>query len=368
MDINRLMNSGLRDIKPYVGGRHKDEAREKYRVENPIKLSSNENPLGVSPKAVDAALTVLPESNVYPDGSNTSLREAIASKHGLSTENVIVGNGADEIIYYIAMSLLNDGDGVVIPRLTFPIYEIACRAMRARIMYSEMKGLKIDIADVVRRVDRGTKLVALCNPNNPTGHALHRDEVYPFIEAIPKDVIILMDEAYMEFADRETFPDTVGKFREGRTNIIVVKTLSKAYGLAGFRVGYALGDEGIIELMNRIKLPFNISLVSQYAALAALHDEAFLRKTVENTARGREMIYGAVKHLGLSCVESGTNFVLIDTGKDGDQVAEELMKRGVIVRSAKNYGISSSIRVTIGTPEQNDKFMNAMEDIFRGGK
>ena len=364
MDIDRFMNSGLRDIKPYVGGKHREEAREKYSIEDAVKMSSNENPLGVSPGALEQARAVLPAANVYPDGSNRLLCEAVAEKYDIDPASVIFGNGADEIIYYLAMSLINDGDEVIIPRLTFPIYEIACRMMRASIVYSDMKGLFIDTEDMAQRVTEKTKFITLCNPNNPTGHALHRDEVYRLIDAVPADVIIIMDEAYAEFADPDLFPDTVSKYKEGYGNLFVIKTMSKAYGLAGFRVGYGIGDAGIVQLMNRIKLPFNISIVSQHAAQGALIDHAFMEETLENTRRGREEIYAMVDKLGLGFVESSTNFILIDTGRDGDLVTEELMKRGVIVRSAKNYGTPTSIRVTVGTPEQNRRFNSALKDIF----
>jgi histidinol-phosphate aminotransferase len=308
---------------------------------------------------------VLREGNVYPEGSSRELRELIGRTYGVGADAIIFGNGADEIIYYLAMSLINDGDEVIIPRLTFPIYEIACRMMRAEIIYSEMDGFRIDLDDILHRVTGKTKLITLCNPNNPTGHALSADLVYPFIEAVPGEVILVMDEAYADFADGTTFPESVGRFKRGCDNLVVIRTLSKAYGLAGFRVGYGIGDPGIVELMNRIKLPFNVSLVSQHAALGALGDDEFLEATVENTKRGREEIHRAVERLGLSPVESSTNFILIDTHEDADQVTEELMKRGVIVRSAKNYGTPTSIRVTVGTREQNRRFIEAMEEMFQ---
>jgi histidinol-phosphate aminotransferase len=359
------MNRGLSEIKPYVGGKQGEEAIRKYKVQKPIKMSSNENPLGVSPSAVAGAEEILPGANMYPDGSNRELREKIAAKYALSLDSIIVGNGADEIIYYLAMGFINDDDEVIIPRLTFPIYEIACRMMRARIVFSAMNGFAINMEDILGKITRKTKLIAVCNPNNPTGHAMDKDEIYRFLERVPDDVLIIMDEAYMEFADPETFPDSVGRFKGGQSNIIIIKTLSKAYGLAGFRVGYGIGNVEIIEIMNRIKLPFNISIVSQNAAIAALGDEDFLRRSIENTRHGRNNIYRAMNALGLTYVRSSTNFVLIDTRRDSDEVTEELMKCGVIVRSAKNYGIPTCIRVTIGTEEQILQFIDAMKHVFR---
>jgi histidinol-phosphate aminotransferase len=358
------MNRGLAEITPYVGGTHKEDAIRKYGVKDPVKLSSNENALGVSPAAVESAEGALLNGNIYPEGSNRALRETIAGKFDLDPENIFVGNGADEIIYYTAMSLINDGDEVIIPALTFPIYTIAFRTMRATIVTSSMKGLSINTADILDRITDKTKVIALCNPNNPTGHALGREEVHRFVERVPKEVLILMDEAYMDFAEQETFPDSISLFKQGADNLSIVRTLSKAYGIAGFRVGYGIADPGLTALMNRIKLPFNVSIVSQAAALGALSDDEFLFRTIENTKEGRMMIYSAMKELGLEFVESSSNFILIHTGTDGNAVTEELMKRGVIVRSARNYGLPGSIRVTVGTRDQNDRFIRAMKDIY----
>jgi histidinol-phosphate aminotransferase len=357
-------NSGLDGIKQYVGGKQKKDAQTLYRGE-PVKLSSNENPLGVSPVALRFAEKSLPESNIYPDGANLDLRTRIADIFGIGLQNVIVGNGADEVIYYAAMAITNDKDEVVIPSITFPIYEIAFRIMRAKIVYSEMRDCYIDLEDVCDKITRRTRVVCICNPNNPTGHALSRDEIYKFIEKVPPDVLILMDEAYSEFADQKTFPDTVSKLKEGRENLFITRTFSKIYGLAGFRVGYGIGCSALIDRLNRIKLPFNISLAAQHAAFGALQDDEFIAKTLSTTREGRTLIYAALDKLGLRYIESSTNFIFIDTGRDGDHVADELMKRGVIVRSAKNYGTPTHIRVTVGTKQQNLRFTEALASILK---
>lgn len=366
LNIDKLMNRGLGGITPYAGGKHKEEAIEKYGVRKPVKLSSNENALGVSPMATEHAGRILSQANLYPEGSSRILREKLAERFALSPDCIVVGSGADEIIYYVAIAITNDGDEIIIPSITFPIYEIAFRMMRANIVKSAMDGFFIDLEDILRRINSKTKCITLCNPNNPTGHALGRNEVKGFIEKVPPGIIILMDEAYMDFADMDSFPDSIGMFREGRRNLVIVRTLSKAFGLAGFRVGYGIGDESMVSLMNRIKLPFNVSIVSQHAALGALSDRDFLIKTLKNTQQGRSLIYKALEKLGLSYVRSSTNFILIDTGNDGDLVTEELMKRGVIVRSAKNYGMPTCIRVTIGTEAQNRRFIEALSEFLQG--
>ena len=269
-----------------------------------MKLGSNENPLGVSPEALRLAEKSLPGSNIYPDGSNLDLREKIADKLGVLPENVFVGSGTGEVIYCAAMVLTNDGDEVIIPEITFSLYEIAFRIMRAEIV-------RIDLDDILRRITPRTKSVCLCNPNNPTGHAIESDELYSFIGKVPNEVLILMDEAYCEFASPERFPDSVAILKKGQKNLLITRTFSKIYGLAGFRVGYGLGDPEIIELMHRIKLPFNISLVSQYAALGGLEDGKFLETTLENTKTGKAFIYGALDELGLQYTVSSTNFIFI---------------------------------------------------------
>jgi len=359
------INKGLENITSYVSGKPRDEVEKTYKVKKAVKMNSNENPMGVSPAAVRYAKKILNTANQYPESSNRLLREKIAERFSMKPENVFVGNGADEIIYYIAMSYLNDGDEVVIPEVTFPIYEIACRIMRAKIIRSAMRGFEIDLESMLEKINKKTRLAFLCNPNNPTGHALLDEQVYRFLEKVPSNVLLVMDEAYADFADPDTFPDTISRLKNGQNNMIVIKTLSKAYGLAGFRVGYGIASRDIIEIMNRIKLPFNISLISQYAAQGALQDHDFLNKTLDTTKNGRKLIYQGLKKLGLSFVESSTNFILVDTGRNGDKVTEELMKRGVIVRSAANYGYPTCFRVTVGTSAQNRKFLKAMEEIFR---
>ncbi len=368
MDVERLMNTGLRSIKPYVGGKPAEEVSREFGVSDPVKMNSNENPIGVSPKALQAAARILSRANIYPEGSNRVIRESIGEKHGVDPDCVIVGNGADEIIYYIAMAFTNDGDEVIIPELTFPIYEIAFKMMRARIVTSGMKGFQIDLSSILSRITGRTKLITLCNPNNPTGDALGKEAVADFLREVPESVVVLMDEAYMEFADWDDFPDSIGMWKEGKSNLFVVRTLSKAFGLAGFRVGFGIGNKEMVSLMNRIKLPFNISIVSQYAAAAALEDEGFLKETLESTRREKKVMYDALDSLGVTYVRSSTNFILIDTGTDGDLVAERLMKGGVIVRSARNYGTPTCIRVTVGTQEQNTRFIHELARAIEKGE
>ncbi len=365
MDVSKLVNRGVLQIKPYVFGKPKEEVEEKYNVKDTVKMNSNENPKGVSPAALEQAVRVLPGSNIYPEASNRILRQKLAEMFALAPNNVFIGSGADEVIYYMAMGFLNDDDEIIIPEVTFPIYEIAAKIMRAKIITSSMDGHGIDLKDIIKNITENTKMVTVCNPNNPTGLSIDKDEIYDFIKNVPPDVLIIMDEAYMEFAEPDRFPDTISMYKERYENLFIIRTLSKAYGLAGFRVGYGIGDENIIEILNRIKLPFNISVVSQYAAYGALGDNEFLKETVENTKIERKTICGALDRMGLTYVKSSTNFILIDVKRDCDLVTEALMKKGIIVRSARNYGSPTSIRVTIGIREQNVRFIQALEGVLK---
>ncbi len=365
MDVNKLVNSGVAQIEPYVFGKPKEDIERKYNISDTVKMNSNENPWGVPVAALEQAEKMLPRSNVYPEASNRILREKVAGIFSVKPGNVFLGSGADEVIYYLAMGFLNDNDEIVIPGVTFPIYEIAAKIMRAKIITSSMDGFGIDLDDMLNKITERTKMLVVCNPNNPTGLALDKNEIYSFIDKVPSEVLIIMDEAYMEFADPGRFPDSIAKFKEGRENLFVIRTLSKAYGLAGFRVGYGVGDERIIEILNRIKLPFNISVVSQYAAYGAMNDKKFIKSTVENTIAGREALYSALESMGLSYLKSSTNFILIDVAYDCEVVTEALMKKGVIVRSAKNYGAPTFIRVTIGTKEQNSRFVRCLADVLK---
>ncbi|MFW6139426.1 MAG: histidinol-phosphate transaminase [Spirochaetota bacterium] len=365
MDFRKLVNSGVARIKPYIPGKPVEEIEKHYTVKNPLKMNSNENPLGTSPSALDTAARTLHRANSYPESSSRELRETLSQKYGLSPDNFIAGNGGDEIFYYTAMAFLNDQDQVVIPRITFPIYETACSIMRAAIVYSRMDGNQIDLEDILSKITPGTKMLFLCNPNNPTGHAYNHRQVEKFVRRVPEHVLVVVDEAYGDFADMPDFPDTVSLLNSGCHNLIVAKTLSKSHGFAGLRVGYGIAHKQIIEIMNRIRIPFNLTLISQKAAVSALQDHRFLQKSLCLAREGKKLMYQELQNMGLEYVRSHTNYILIDTFKDSDLVTEQLHKKGVIVRSAKNYGYPTCIRVTVGTKQQNERFLEALEQVIQ---
>jgi len=364
MDLEKLINSGLKGIKPYIPGTPIIEVLKKYGIKNPIKMNSNENPIGISKKALGKAKKLLHSANIYPDPSNRKLVNTIATIYNLSPDCVAVGSGADELIYYLAMVFINNGDNAVIPEITFPIYETAVRIMRGNIKKSKMKGYKIDTEAILNTIDQHSKMIFFCNPNNPTGDAIGHKDFYDFLKKVPQDMILVVDEAYGDFAEIEDFPETVELMKSEFKNLVIIKTMSKSHGFAGLRVGYCLADRGIIELINRIRLPFNLTYISQEAATGALLDTSFYNKTIKTIKEGKKMLYRFFNELGLNYIPSNTNYILVDTGFPAEKITERLMEKGILVRNATPYGFPTFIRVTIGTKRQNRIFMKNFKEIY----
>ncbi len=364
MDVKNIINRGLEKIRPYVPGTPIIEIARRYGIENPVKMNSNENPLGTSEKAIKRAKEYLNRINIYPDPESRRLRETIAKIYGVDINNVTVGSGGDEIFYYLAMAFINDLDEAIIPEITFPIYETAVNIMRGNVVKSKMDGLRIDLDDIIKKITSRTKLIFFCNPNNPTGDAIGHDDFEYFVKRIPEKVLIVVDEAYGDFNELDNFPDTLGLWKKKYKNIILVKTMSKSHGFAGLRVGYMIADHSITELINRIRLPFNITLISQEAAVEALMDNDFYNKTIDLIKRERRRYYNFFNEIGLKYLPSHTNYILVDVEDDASEITEKLIKRGIIVRNASSYGFPTYIRITIGTEEQNNKFMKIFKEII----
>ena len=364
MDIEKMINSGLKNIPKYPFGKPKSAVSAELFKGKIVKINSNENTIGVSPKAIEAAEKILSNLNLYPESKNLELRRKVAQKFQIQPENVFIGNGAGEIIYYAAIAFLNNGDEVIVPEVTYPLYLIAFKMMRANVVKSAMNGYKIDTGKIQELITEKTKMIALCNPNNPTGDIINKDEMFRFIKKIPDDVLLIIDEAYIDFADNNDLLDTVSEIKNGRKNLYVIRTLSKAYGLAGLRIGYGIGDTSINDEMQKIKLPFNISLITQYAAEAALKDDDFLNKTVATIKKERNFLYEELNKMNLNYVKSSTNFILIDVKRDSSDTTLELEKRGIMVRDAAPYGIKNCIRVTIGKRDQNERFLQALSEVL----
>ena len=356
---------GLNSIKPYVPGKPIGEVERELGIHDVIKLASNENPFGVSPKALAAMRGALETTNVYPDGASYDLRMAIAQRFGFSLDEVAAGNGADDLVLELSMVYLDEGDEVIVSRSSFPIYDIYTHAMRAKLVKTPLvPGYRIDLDAMARAMNARTRIVYVCNPNNPTGTMVTAAELDRFMARVPDSVLVVLDDAYAEMADSPEFPDSLGYVREGRRNVLVLRTFSKVYGLAGIRIGYGFGHRDTIAPLFKVKPAFNVNSVAQAAGIAALDDEEFVRFTVSENRKGRESLYGEFRRLGLEFAESHTNFVLVRIGPEAGVVQQRLLREGVIVRPCAAYDLPECLRVSIGTMPQNERFVAALERVL----
>ncbi len=355
---------GLDNLSPYVPGTPIEEVQRKYGLEDVIKLASNENPLGPSPRAIEAIKEALPRLNMYPDGQSYYLRQAIAEHLGFEMEQVSVGNGADGIIMQTCMAYLEEESEVIVSRSSFPVYDIYTHVMRARLTKIPMRDFRLDLEAMGAAIGEETKLVVICNPNNPTGTIVTADEVEAFMAQVPDHVLVIFDEAYYELVASDEYPDTLQYLRAGRDNVMTVRTYSKVYGIAGVRLGYAIGMPDLIASLNRVKEPFAVNLLAQAAGIAALEDEEFLQKSVAANHEGRIYLYHEFDRLGLPYLESHANFVLVDFGEQALEIQQQLMERGVIVRPCTAYDLHEFLRITVGTPVQNARLIETLEDLL----
>jgi len=353
---------GLERVSPYVPGKPIDEVKREYGLDDVIKLASNENPLGVSPKALAAMHEAIERVNLYPDASSHDLRTAIGRHFDLPLDHVAVGNGADDLILQLSMAGLDEGDRVVVSRSSFPIYDLYAHVMRADVVKTPLAaGYRIDLDAMADAIDERTKLVYVCNPNNPTGTIVHADAVDRFLERVPDCVVVVFDEAYREMVDDDDFPATVDLVRAGRPNVVVLRTFSKVYGLAGIRLGYALAHPDLVATLMRVKTIFNVNRAAQAAGIAALDDADFLARSVDANRAGRRFLYDAFERLGLEYAESHTNFVLVRIGPRAEAIQQALLAAGVIVRPCCGYDLPAFLRVSIGTPAENERLVSALE-------
>ncbi len=360
-----MANPGALTVTPYVAGRSAADVRQKYNLRDVIKLASNESACGTPLEAIEALKRAADSVYVYPDPVSSALREKIGKRNGCPADCVTVATGADGAIYEIAMALIKDGDECVIPAVTFPIYDTVVRIMRGRPVSSAMKGFRIDLEDILGKITPMTKMIFLTNPNNPTGDAVPGSEITSFLKRVPNNIAVVLDEAYIEFAEQETDPGSVGLLMGGMDNLIILRTFSKVFGLAGIRVGYAIAQKGLVDLIHAIKPAFPVSSVGQAMSLAALDADDFMQGVIRDVRESRAFFYRELDRMGLGYVRSHTNFVLIETGVDSNILFEKLCQRGVIVRPGGGYGLPLTIRVTFGTPEQNRAFFSALEGALR---
>jgi len=347
-------------LNKYIAGYTTEQVARELGLTDVVKLASNENAWGPSPRALQAIQNELHNLWQYPEQSFFDLKHVLAEANGVAPENVIVGHGSEVIIQLIPQLFCNPGDEVIVPDLTYGRYEEAAKLMEARVRVVPLVDFHYDLDAVARAVTPKTKLIWLCSPNNPTGAIVRKREVEELLAALPGHVTAVFDQAYREFVDDDAYADGLDFLKAGNDNVIVLRTFSKAYGLAGMRLGYALVAERVCWLLDTIKEPFNLNRLSIAAGPAALADQEWLRECVRQTIAGREFLTQNLTQLGCTVVPSQANFVLADVGENAEALWDRLLRRGVIVRPATGWGLDTFIRVTVGTREQNERFLEAM--------
>ena len=355
-------NPQLRDLGIYEPGKPIEEtARELgVRPEEIIKLASNENPMGPSPRAMAAMSEALQSTQLYPDGGGFYLRNAIAKRLELQTENIILGNGSNEVIEFAGHAFLSRGDEVIAPQYAFICYKLIAQLFGARVIETPAVNFAADLDAMVHAITPKTKIVFIANPNNPTGTLINQDDMDRFITRVPDEIMVVVDEAYFEFVDNP--PDTLRHVREGR-NVLALRTFSKIYGLAGLRVGYGMGRPEMIEVLQKTRQPFNLNSVAQIAALAALNDSDYLAETKRVVDAGRIFLEQQFAEMKLRFVPSAGNFVFVHV-EDGPAIFKKMLARKIIVRPLVGYGLPEWIRITIGTMEQNKKCIAALKEVL----
>ncbi len=356
--IDEQVPAWIREIQAYQPGRPIEEVERELGI-HAVKLASNENPLGPSPMAVEAARRAMSDSNWYPDGAGYYLRKKLSEQLGMDMERLILGAGSCELIDLAARTLLTPGDNAVSSEGSFPLYYSAVRATGERLKLVPLRNFTFDLDGIARATDARTKVIYLANPNNPTGTIFLADALDAFLARIPGSALVVLDEAYYEYADRPGYSRSLGLVREGG-NLFVLRTFSKVYGLAGMRVGYAAGPAGLIAQMNKVRQPFNVSGVALAAAEAALDDLEHVRRSVENNRRGLAQLEAGLRGQAIGFVPSAANFMLVHIGAGASRIADAMLRLGVIVRPMGWMGFPEAIRVSVGTPEENDKFLTAL--------
>ncbi|MGB3052108.1 MAG: histidinol-phosphate transaminase [Polyangiales bacterium] len=351
----------------YEPGKPEDELRRELGIDDVVKLASNENPYGPSPKAAKALRADGLQLERYPDPRGYELREALAAHHGVPSTQLCLGNGSNELIDLICRVFASRGDHAVFGHPSFPCYRIGSVAQELSFTAVPLRDdLHWNVDDLLDAVTPDTKLLFVSNPNNPTGSYIARRELEQLLRSLPKRVLAVIDEAYVEYADAEDFVPAT-ELRNTRERLAILRTFSKAYGLAALRVGYVLGTTELVADLNRLRPPFNVGTLGQVAAKAALADQAHLHQSVEATVRDRRALGSALESAGLRVAPSQGNFVLVDVQKPGRAVYEDLLREGVIVRPMAPP-LQSWIRVTVGKPEENERFLHSLERVLRGSR
>jgi histidinol-phosphate aminotransferase len=364
-NMKHLVQEHISTLMPYIPGKPISEVQRELGLEEITKLASNENPCGPSPKAIQAIQKALNDLHLYPDGSGYHLKKALAEKLRVNPDQIILGNGTNEILEIVVRTFLSPGEATISGNPAFIIYSMLTPAAHGKNRPIPLKNYTHDLEAMAAAISSETKIIFIANPNNPTGTMVGHEEFIRFLQKVPRNVIVVADEAYYEYVEDGLFPDLLSYLKENPSQpILITRTFSKAYGLAGLRVGYGIGPSEMIGLMNRVRQPFNVNSLALVAAEAALGDGDHLHRSREVNRLGYQYLCGEFDRLKLTYIPSRANFILVDVGQDAKIFSDRLLREGVIIRPMGGYGLTSSARITIGLPEENQKLIEAMERIL----
>jgi histidinol-phosphate aminotransferase len=354
-------------LEMYVAGKPISEVKRELGLSEVIKLASNENPLGCSPRVKKALSEAIEETSLYPDASNYELKKAIAKHLNVKAGQIFLGTGSDLLIRVICSTFLNSGDESIMAEVSFSRYDQGTKLMGGKSVIVPMKNNGLDVDKMVDSITDRTKIIWFCNPNNPTGTIFRKSDLERFIDRIPENVVLVMDEAYIEYVTDEEYPDSLSLL-DKYPNMIILRTFSKAYGLAGLRCGYGIANEEMVKYFNTVAGPFDVNLFAQKAAVAAIEDTEYLKLVYETNKIGKEYLYNEFRKLGLQYIETNANFIMVNTRLDDKLVFNNLLKKGIIIRPGHLLGMPNWMRVTIGTQEQNEAFIKALTEVFEEAK
>lgn len=360
----KLFRNELAQFNPYVPGKPIEEVKREYGLAEIEKLASNENQLGPSPKAMQAVIKAVKDINFYPEATAIDLKKELAVHLGVKVENLVIGNGGEELLSVIAQTFINEGDEVIVATPSFGIYNTTTSLLGAKIVSVPFKDKSCNLAGFLEKITEKTKLIYICNPNNPTGNIVTKKSLDDFLKDIPEDVVVILDEAYYEFAVvNADYPNSLD-YLHTSSNIVVLRTFSKVYGIAGLRIGYLISSEQIAAEMNKIKLTFNVNRLAQEAARGALQDNEHKEKTVELNYRSLGKMEAFFEEMSFDYFKSNANFIFVNVEQHSKKVFEELMKRGVIIRPGYLWGWDNWLRVSTGTEAQTQKFIDQLKEVI----
>ncbi len=360
---------GVQALQPYAPGKPLSELEREYGITHAIKLASNENPLGPSPLVLEALRGEFNDLARYPDGNGFALRTTLSARLGVEPVCITLGNGSNDVLELVARAFLSPQASAVFSAHAFAVYPIVTQAIGARSKvapaHDGSRGPRFghDLRAMLDAVDADTRVVFIANPNNPTGTWVNRADLRAFVEAVPADVVVVVDEAYFEYVDQRDYPNAMQWVAEF-PNLLVTRTFSKAYGLASLRVGYGVSQPALADVLNRVRQPFNVNSFAQAAAVAALQDGAHLAAAIDVNRRGMQQLEAGLKRLGLEYIPSVGNFVSVDMGRDPGQVYTALLGEGVIVRPVANYAMPGYLRISVGLPEENQRCLDALAKVL----